>query len=312
MNIVRLVLIIVSILFLSEYADAQEFTLYGTAADSCANGGDGSGEGSLYLVNQQTGNMQLIGPIGFEGVTALALLNDGRLVATARQGINTAVLIEINPNTGQGNLIGILGDNNNQGECGRFPGLAYDRVTNTLYASGFNCNDVGRSLWTINPNNSQATLIGEFGAGGGGLSLAMRSDGTLYLASLSGDTLSFYTVNRNSGLASLVGDIDANIPPVERLNINGMDFHPITGQLFGSSTEGDTGISNSYLVTANETIPSVNLIAQTVDCFDGIAFAERLPSNVPTLSEWGLIAMAGLLGMIGFIVVRRRQLTSNT
>ena len=30
-------------------------------------------------------------------------------------------------------------------------------------------------------------------------------------------------------------------------------------------------------------------------------------SNVPTLSEWGLIAMAGILGIIGFLVVRRRQ-----
>jgi len=31
------------------------------------------------------------------------------------------------------------------------------------------------------------------------------------------------------------------------------------------------------------------------------------PRNVPTLSEWGLIAMAGVLGIIGFIVIRRRK-----
>ncbi len=31
--------------------------------------------------------------------------------------------------------------------------------------------------------------------------------------------------------------------------------------------------------------------------------------NVPTLSEWGLIAMAGLLGIVGFMVIRRRQIT---
>ena len=28
--------------------------------------------------------------------------------------------------------------------------------------------------------------------------------------------------------------------------------------------------------------------------------------NVPTLSEWGLIAMAGILEVIGFMVIRRR------
>jgi hypothetical protein len=32
------------------------------------------------------------------------------------------------------------------------------------------------------------------------------------------------------------------------------------------------------------------------------------PKNIPTLSEWGLIAMAGLMGIVGFIVMRRRKL----
>lgn len=33
-------------------------------------------------------------------------------------------------------------------------------------------------------------------------------------------------------------------------------------------------------------------------------------SNIPTLSEWGMIAMAGILGMAGFIVIRRRKVTA--
>jgi len=32
--------------------------------------------------------------------------------------------------------------------------------------------------------------------------------------------------------------------------------------------------------------------------------------NVPTLSEWGLIAMAGVLGIVGFMVIRRRKATA--
>jgi len=37
----------------------------------------------------------------------------------------------------------------------------------------------------------------------------------------------------------------------------------------------------------------------------------RIPpvTNVPTLSEWGLIAMAGILGIVGFMVIRRRKVT---
>ena len=30
---------------------------------------------------------------------------------------------------------------------------------------------------------------------------------------------------------------------------------------------------------------------------------------IPTLSEWGLIAMAGALGIVGFMVMRRRKAT---
>jgi len=31
------------------------------------------------------------------------------------------------------------------------------------------------------------------------------------------------------------------------------------------------------------------------------------PRQISTLSEWGLIAMAGILGLVGFIVIRRRR-----
>lgn len=33
---------------------------------------------------------------------------------------------------------------------------------------------------------------------------------------------------------------------------------------------------------------------------------EFIISNVPTLSQWGMIAMAGVLGIIGFMVMRRK------
>ncbi len=39
-------------------------------------------------------------------------------------------------------------------------------------------------------------------------------------------------------------------------------------------------------------------------------FENEGPSDVPTLSQWGLIAMAGVLGIIGFIVMRRRKATA--
>ena len=43
---------------------------------------------------------------------------------------------------------------------------------------------------------------------------------------------------------------------------------------------------------------------------DVIINAVELPTNVPTLSEWGLIVMAGVLGIVGFMVMRRRKVTA--
>ena len=39
---------------------------------------------------------------------------------------------------------------------------------------------------------------------------------------------------------------------------------------------------------------------------EGLAVRERAPAQVPTLSQWGLIAMAGLLGIFGLLAVKRR------
>lgn len=311
MNIIRTIVFLALVLCIPNYVYAQDIVLYGTAADSCNKFEMGSGESSLYLLNPNTGQTKLIGPTGFEGVSALAFLGDGRLVATARQGKDSAILIEINPFSGQGSLIGVIGNSNNPGECGRVPGLTYDSATDMLFGIGLNCGgSLVRVLATIDPDTAVLTPIGEVGYTGGGNGLAVRSDGTLYAAALSGDDLSFYTLNRNTGAATLVGTVNANIPPAQRLNVNGLDFHPVTGQLFGSSTEAEDDIQTSYLVTIDESLPNVNIIGQALDCFDGIVFGPAQQINVPTLSEWGLIAMASILGIIGFMVIRKRKVTA--
>ena len=304
MSIIKTVLFLALVLCIPNYLYAQDLVLYGAAAQSCANG-QGAGPSLLYSINPDTGDMQQIGPIGFDGVTGLESLPDGRLIGTARQGPETAVLIQINPATGRGNLIGVLGDVNNPGECARFPDLAYDNATDTLYATGFFCDGLSRSIFTIDPNTAEATFIGETLFGGGGLGLAMRSDGTLFHSSLSGPDLSFYTINLNTGNGTLIGTIDANIPPVPRLNVNSMDFHPITGQLFGSSKEADAP-GPGYLVTIDETLPSVSLVGQGVDCFDALVFATE-PEPIPALSTWGIMAVVVAFAVAGIFYIRKRR-----
>jgi len=42
----------------------------------------------------------------------------------------------------------------------------------------------------------------------------------------------------------------------------------------------------------------------------GVAITPPPPAMIPTLSEWGLIAMATILGIVGFMVIRRRKVTA--
>jgi len=57
----------------------------------------------------------------------------------------------------------------------------------------------------------------------------------------------------------------------------------------------------------------VTEIALTCESGRDIVIVQELPPpprNVPTLSQWGLIALAGILGIVGFMVMRRRKVTA--
>jgi len=43
---------------------------------------------------------------------------------------------------------------------------------------------------------------------------------------------------------------------------------------------------------------------------ESCSVVQECARNVPIFNEWGLIAMAGILGIIGFIVIRRRKVTA--
>jgi hypothetical protein len=85
-----------------------------------------------------------------------------------------------------------------------------------------------------------------------------------------------------------------------------------------STTVAVTGAFDTFLgLSSAQTISRINLELESptpeiAKGIDRISFGEAtaVVSQVPTLSEWGLIAMAGILGIIGFIVIRRRNVTA--
>ena len=74
--------------------------------------------------------------------------------------------------------------------------------------------------------------------------------------------------------------------------------------------------SRVFVANDNDTVSVINtelnLVIATISVGDKpfeVAICQFIPPTIPTLSEWSLIAMAGILGIIGFMVMRRRKVT---
>jgi len=79
-------------------------------------------------------------------------------------------------------------------------------------------------------------------------------------------------------------------------------------------TPGVTNCGNEVFVPCLNIIPLDDGSGVQVECLDNdsgsCTFTNTLaasPTEVPTISEWGLIAMAGFLGLIAFFVLRRKK-----
>jgi Tol biopolymer transport system component len=94
-------------------------------------------------------------------------------------------------------------------------------------------------------------------------------------------------------------------------------FDTTTG-IFTQITDETAGVSGNPSINADGTRiaffseadinggnPEGNLEIYLAVCFD-----PSMARPIPTLGEWGLIAMAGILGIVGFMVIRRRKVTA--
>jgi cysteine-rich repeat protein len=217
----------------------------------------GSGPSSLYRINPGTGAATLIGAIGFNGVTGLAFLPDGRLVASALgDGLfvpQTAILIQINPFDGTGTLIGKIDDNTVSG-CGRMPDITYDATTGKLYGYGDFC-VIDDSFYSINTTTGAGTLIGQTGFSAAGNGLAWEPSSNTIFATPSDDA-SLVTINPTTGVAT---EIPASVGNVGFTNA--LAFDPVSGNLFGSSSGNLHTINTTTGVTASVGVSQTGLDA---------------------------------------------------
>lgn len=241
-------------------------TLYGasTGLDT------GQGLSSLYTIDHRTGAATLVGPIGFDNVTGLAFLGDGRLVGSARGDVitatsaTTAILIEIDPATGAGSLIGTISDQDSG--CGRMPDISYDPNTDTLYGYGDYCNTDVEGLFTIDPVTGVGTPVGPSGYTGGGNGMDVQpSTGIIYATPF--DDESLITIDSATGLGTEVPGSAGLVPD----RVNALDFHPTSEFLYGSWNDSVSGLN--YLVLISTLDGTTTVIGETVLGLDAIAFA---------------------------------------
>ena len=101
-----------------------------------------------------------------------------------------------------------------------------------------------------------------------------------------------------------------------RLDVSVFGFNE--GMMVGRFELDATDMFDSFLgITTNEPIRSVEIRPLNPDPNIGVTpgvdavYFGQAPRNVPTMSEWGLLATIAGLGIIGFIVVRRRKMAFN-
>jgi hypothetical protein len=178
--------------------------------------------GMLYDIDVATGFATNPRPTGLDYLTGLTFGADGRLFGLTTFATNPAnSLVSIDPTTGMTQLVGATGlDSIFEGD------LAFDRATGLLYGlvDAPNAPAPPRSLFTINPLNGVATIVGDVG-GGDPSAIAFSESGTLHI--IDADTDRLLIMDKTN--AALITSVSLSITVGPGV---GMDFDPATGVLY--------------------------------------------------------------------------------
>ena len=260
---------------------------------------NGIGESSLYLIDPETGAATLIGPTGFylcRGLDFQPITNV--LYAVCSNDLSFEVLITIDVESGQGTEIGPIIAN------GFLQDLSF-RSDGTLY--GYFRAKGSNFLSTININTAETDFVGNSGLSGDGNGIGFDQFNDLFLTDTDFVTFapSLYLLNQSNGLATLVTGL--TLPPLDEgfTIINSLDLNPETDVMFGS-LDIQLLEYEHYLVTIDASTGLVTNVGETVEGLEAIAFLNPRVSNIPTMSEYGMIVLAAVL-MTGAIFVLRRR-----
>ncbi|MGH9554373.1 MAG: DUF11 domain-containing protein [Terriglobales bacterium] len=255
--------------------DVRGIAIVGTPADCTAAGqicgaaNDGpNGPSIFYSIDAASGAASMVGPVLFERVSGMAFRpSDGALFAAGEtmDGNNTPVLIRItDPTTGLGTQVGT-----GTGLGGVPFDISFRHSDETLFAY----ENGGPRVSTIDT----ATGVGTIGPtaspnGGAGNGFAFDFADTLFAS----NEVELNIVDPATAGVTFVGASTFAAPLDNFPRVNAMDFHPITGVLFGHGVDDD---NDSELVTIDPASGAVTNVGPTQIGLDAIAILPQ-PADV--------------------------------
>ncbi len=199
-------------------------------------------------------------------------------------------------------------DDGSPGVLGDIRNITYGPLFNN---SGFNTNNrlrigslEGGSIFNSNSVDGFSPFSILYNANGAGLNLDMSNTTSISLVLFDNDqpntSLEFVITDSNNNSAQ--ASID-NLPNRNQGDPRPADLDFIISEFSGIDGVDLTDIQSIEMRSAPSNFGSdLSLL--------GIEICSPETRDVPTLSEWGLIAMAGVLGIVSFMVMRRRKVAA--
>jgi len=302
-------LITLSILFCllfmqAGFANAAEVEIFGIADDEEVRRSLSAEarirlDSTLYRIDYKTGFASLVGPVGYHGCGGLDFHPiTGQLYATCLGESHNPVLLNVDPYTGYGTKIFELQFEN--GDFGVIADISF-RYDGTLFAY---IESMAESyLAIINMHTGLIQNLGPVGILGEGNGIAFND--VLYNAQT--DLLPTLNVlDQTNGAATFETNLIVPPPADDFPVIYSMDKDTVNNIFYGA-LDNQTVIYTFYLVTIDPDSGQVDLIGETVEGLQALAVRNPRISNVPTLSEYSMIALAVIFLGSALIVLRRRN-----
>jgi len=284
--------------------------------------------GLLFRIDVTNGTRTVIsdfgdpaqGPLG-DFPQGIGLFTNGDLYATDSDAPNgNGGLFRVDKITGFRTLVTDLSDIA-QGPTGDSARDVAEGPGGTIFLVTSSGGTANRGLlFEVDPVTGFRTVLSDFGNGGQGPTafprwLAVPPAGNLvYVVSPAVGNDALLSVNTLTGNRQLISDFDNPAQGPTDVNPQGIAIDS-SGQILVNgnpdalfSIDPVTGFRT--VISQYDNTAQGPLAGFTRGIIVATVATEMVLMQVPTLSQWGLIAMAGVLGIVGFMVMRRRKVAA--